>query len=178
MRPASPCISLLPSRTDASHDLGVRRHASPASSSLVSSVAGVWDGVLYFDGGESGVAFSLLQNALAPTVASTSRAPSSSAAARDTVVGHVAFAASDDAVAAPVHILEASATTYVALVGPYHDAGFDAPVVMVLEGRRSGDRMWGNFRVRPSAPNEPAPDAGGRAIDGCFVAVKAMRAAA
>jgi hypothetical protein len=47
-----------------------------------------------------------------------------------------------------VKLLEASRSTFVALVGPYYDPDEDADVVTVLEGRRVADDLQGTFTTR------------------------------
>ena len=156
MCPKLPITGLRSTKSAHARDL-VGRHASNVPLPL-SDFAGVWEGALYRDGSAVGLPFSLLQS----VVADASRGGGG--------VGRVAFAGRDDSVAADVTLLAASAATYVALVGPYYDAAFDAQVVMLLDARRSGDRMTGSFRVRVVA--------GGGCVDGRFVAVKSRRAAA
>lgn len=132
----------------------------------VSGMAGVWDGALYPNDGRAAASFSLLQSVSADA-----------ARGAGGVIGRVAFPGRDDSVAADVRLLEASATTYVALVGPYYDAAADAQVMLLLEARRSGDRMWGTYRVRRTT------ESGGRVadercVDGRFVAVRSRHVAA
>jgi len=156
MCPALPAAVLLSTHAEPARERTGRRLAA-AVPQVVSGFAGVWNGVLYRDEHEAGVPFSLLQNVVVD-------------ARSGGAVGHVAFATNRDSVAAEVRLLEASATTYVALVGPYYDADAGAQVVALLEARRAGDRMWGSYQVRAVE--------GGYCVGGSFVAVKARRAAA
>lgn len=168
MRPALPVVLLPTGATTPAHEPARRQPAAYVAPSLALSFAGVWDGALYADESGASVAFSLMQNGAGPQPRSAS---ADDGAAQNPIVGRAAFAGRDDAVAAAVRLLEASATTYVALVGPYYDAAADAQVVTLLDGRRSGERMWGTFRTRPVA-------GGAAAVEGRFVAVKTLRAAA
>lgn len=156
MCPTLPITNLRSTRSQHARDSHGRRAAVMVPLPL-SGFAGVWEGALYRDGSAVGLPFSLLQSVVADASGSGG-------------VGHVAFPGRDDSVAADVTLLEASATTYVALVGPYYDATLDAQVVMLLDARRAGDRMTGTYRVRVVA--------GGHCVDGHFVAVKSRRAAA
>ena len=155
MCPTLPITTVRPWQSTRARELHGRRAATVPRP--ISDFAGVWEGALYPDGSAAGLPFSLLQSVVVD-------------ASGGGGVGRVAFPGRDDSVAADVTLLEASATTYVALVGPYYDASFDAQVVMLLDARRSGERMVGSFRVRVVA--------GGRCVDGRFVAVKSRRAAA
>lgn len=119
---------------------------------VMARLAGVWNGTLYHADAAGGTPFSLLQE---DTVDGA-------------VVGRLAFTGTRMRVA-DVQLLEASATTYVALVGPYYDPAADAQMVTVLEGRTAGDRLYGTYRVQPVT--------GGRATEGRFVAMKSQRAA-
>ena len=156
MCPSLPLSVLRSTFAAPTRELPARRSAL-AVPQLVASFAGVWEGTLYPDGSDEGAPFSLLHGVALD-------------ASRGGVIGHVAFPGRDDSVAADVRLLEASATTYVALVGPYYDAAVNAQVVTLLEARRVGDRMTGSYRVRPVA--------GGRCVDGHFVAMRSRRAAA
>ena len=156
MRSTIPLAHLLsacaaPSRYAAQAAYAARRAASSRVPQALANLAGIWHGRLLGDGAGGGTPFSLLQGD-----------------ADDAgVVAQVAFAG---AATAPVQLLEASATTYVALVGPYRDARSGREVVTVLEGRRVGDRLHGTYRAQPLS--------GGPATVGRFVAHRSCLAAA
>ena len=120
----------------------------------VANLAGSWEGTLYLTDADIGIRFALVQGGTADDPAA---------------VGQLAFAGGEEAPAA-VQLLEASATTYVALVGPYIDPVTAMETVTVLEGRVTGDRLYGTYRARAVS--------GGHAIEGRFVAVRSQRAAA
>ena len=86
-----------------------------------------------------------------------------------TVVGRLAF---NGSVIAPaeVKLIEATDSSYVALVGPYFDPAADADVVSRIEGRVDGDKLEGTFYTQPVA--------GGRVTKGKVLAVRAHAPAA
>ena len=131
----------------------VRLDVCPAPP-VMRGLSGLWQGTVFRAGESAGTPFSLLQEA-------DDRSP-------DGVVGRLAFTGADDA-PANVQLLEASATTFVALVGPYRDPASNAEVVTVLEARRAGDRLYGTYRAHPTT--------GGRVTDGHFVATRTALAA-
>lgn len=120
---------------------------------VVANLSGLWKGTLFGAGDDAETPFSLHQER---------------ERAEGAVVGQLAFTGSQ-AAPANVQLLEASATTYVALVGPYYDPKSNAEMVTVLEARTTGDRLYGTYSVRPLS--------GGRAAQGRFVAVRSARAA-
>ena len=140
-----------------SHDSASLRGAGRASPcpapQVMANLSGLWQGTLFRAGDEAETPFSLHQE----------RERTEGA-----VVGQLAFSGSE-AAPANVQLLEASATTYVALVGPYYDPTSNAEMVTVLEARTTGDRLYGTYSVRPVT--------GGRAAQGRFVAVRSARAA-
>ena len=120
---------------------------------VVANLAGLWEGTLFSADADIGIPFSLRHDDTAEGAA----------------VGQLAFTGR---VSGPAddHLLEASATTYVALVGPYYDPAAAEEVVTVLEGRTAGDRLYGTYCARPVS--------GAHATEGRFVAVRSRRAAA
>jgi hypothetical protein len=81
-----------------------------------------------------------------------------------TVVGRLAFSGSVIA-PAEVKLVEATDSSYVALVGPYFDPALDADVIARIEGRVDGDKLQGTFYTQPIA--------GGRVTKGKVLAVRA-----
>jgi hypothetical protein len=133
------------------HD-GGRPTMCPAPQA-VEGLTGTWTGTLVLSGEGTGIPFSLQQGGCA---------------AEGDAAGRLDFTGTAGA-RVEVQLLEASATTYVALVGPYQDPATNAELVTVLEARRAGDRLYGTYRVRPVD--------GGRATEGRFEAVRSERAA-
>jgi hypothetical protein len=120
----------------------------------IEGLSGVWSGTLFLGGNEEGTPFSLRQG---------------DEQCEGPVVGRLAFTGTK-VPPADVQLLEASATTYVALVGPYYDPASNAQMLTLLEARKAGDRLYGTYRVRPVA--------GGRTREGRFVATKSAALAA
>ena len=118
---------------------------------VMDDLSGVWTGTLVLSGENEGTPFSLQQGGCAT---------------EGGVTGRLDFTGTQGA-PAEVKLLEASATTYVALVGPYQDPATNAELLTVLEARRAGDRMYGTYRVRPVT--------GGRATEGRFEAIRTER---
>ena len=110
----------------------------PARSSLVhkpaimAEMAGLWRG--QFMDAESSVStpFTLIRDASVDA----------------SVAGRFLFFTSRDVPPTGVKLLEASQTTFVALIGPYYDPAENAEVVTLLEGRRDGDRLLGKYNTR------------------------------
>lgn len=132
---------------------GAERVDTCPAPQVMRSLSGLWQGTLFRSGEEGKTPFSLLQEG---------------DRARSAVVGRLAFTGTQVA-PADVQLLEASATTYVALVGPYYDPTSNAEMVTVLEARRAGDRLYGTYRARPVT--------GGRSTEGHFVALRSPLAA-
>ena len=132
--------------------LAIQLATCPAPA-VMATLAGLWNGKLFLAGEEEGTPFSLLQDGCA---------------SEGEAVGRLAFTGTE-ATPAEIQLLEASATTYVALVGPYHDPASNAEMLTVLEARRAGNRLYGTYRARPVR--------GGRATEGRFVAVRSDLAA-
>src|SRR5438132_8275967 len=110
-----------PSRTASSH--------KPA---IVSELSGVWKGRLVRSGSDAAVPFTLIRDASVDA----------------TVAGRFLFFSTRNVPPTGVRLLEASQSTFVALVGPYYDPDENADVVTVLEGLRSGDGLQGTFNTR------------------------------
>lgn len=129
------------------------RPAMCATPQVIEGLSGTWTGTLVGSGEREGTPFSLQQGGCD---------------AGGDATGRLAFPGAEVA-PAEVQLLEASATTWVALVGPYQDPATNAELVTVLEARRAGDRLYGTYRVRPVG--------GGRATEGRFEAVRSELAA-
>jgi hypothetical protein len=99
--------------------------------SAVAALAGTWRGETIDEAGNK-EAFTLLRDA------------SSDAS----VVGRFLFFATRDVSPTGVKLLEASESSFVALVGPYYDPRENAEVVTVFEGSRRGTAMHGTFYTR------------------------------
>ena len=151
MRPNVPLAIRLATHAVKFRDGG--RQAMCPTPQVIDDLSGIWTGTLVLSGEEGGTPFSLQQGGCA---------------AEGDVAGRLDFTGAAGAAAA-VQLLEASATTYVALVGPYQDPATNAELVTVLEARRAGDRLYGTYRVRPLT--------GGRATEGRFEAVRSKLAA-
>lgn len=152
MRPTAPfAIQLVDRETTYVRDGG--QGAMCPAAQVMASLSGLWSGTLFVTGEDEGTPFSLHQGGCAT---------------EGDVVGRLAFTGTQRA-PAEVQLLEASATTYVALVGPYHDPASNAQMLTVLEARRTGDRLYGTYRVRPVM--------GGRTTEGRFVAIRSGLAA-
>jgi len=64
------------------------------------------------------------------------------------VVGRFLFFMTKDVPPTGVKLLEASQSTFVAMVGPYFDPREDGDVVTVFEGRRDEGKISGKFNTR------------------------------
>jgi len=122
---------------------------------VMSNLSGLWKGTLISAADDAETPFSLHQE---------------KEQTEGAVIGRLAFAGPQPA-SADVQLLEASATTYVALVGPYYDPASNAEMVTVLEARTNGDRLYGTYSVRPSI-------GGRRTAQGRFVATRSSSSAA
>jgi hypothetical protein len=151
MRPNVPLAIRLATHAVKIHD-GARSAMCPTPQ-VIDGLSGIWTGTLVLSGEKEGTPFSLQQGGCA---------------VEGDAAGRLDFTDAAGA-AAEVQLLEASATTYVALVGPYQDPATNAELVTVLEARRAGDRLYGTYRVRPVT--------GGRATEGRFEAVRSELAA-
>ena len=120
-------------------------------SDVAASLEGTWYGTV--DANDSVGAFSLTQLG----------------SIDGTVVGRLAFSGSVIA-PAEVKLVEATDSSYVALVGPYFDPAAETDVVARIEGRVDGDKLEGTFYAQPVA--------GGRMTKGKLLAVRAHAPAA
>ena len=64
------------------------------------------------------------------------------------VVGRFLFFMTKDVPPTGVKLLEASQSTFVALIGPYFDPRENGDVVTVFEGRRDDTRISGKFNTK------------------------------
>lgn len=99
---------------------------------IVSGLAGVWRGHLMAADGDVSIPFTLIRDASVDA----------------SVVGRFLFFMTKDIPPTGVKLLEASQTTFVALVGPYFDPRENGDVVTVFEGRRVDGKISGKFNTR------------------------------
>jgi hypothetical protein len=99
---------------------------------IMSALSGLWRGHLMAAGGDVSVPFTLIRDASVDAA----------------VVGRFLFFMTKDVSPTGVKLLEASQSTFVALIGPYFDPRESAEVVTVFEGRRVDDKIWGKFNTR------------------------------
>src|SRR2546430_1228447 len=98
---------------------------------LVSELGGVWKGRLMRGDGKAATPFTLIRDASVDAA----------------VAGRFLFFSTKDIPPTGVKLLEASQSTFVAMIGPYYDPEEDADVVTVLEGRRVGLDLQGTFNT-------------------------------
>ena len=113
--------------------------------SVASAVAGLWSGTVYESEADPGSPFTLVQVRRAD----------------GTLGGQMAFAGARIPLA-DVMVIEATADSYVALVGPYRSALASGDVVARIEASRVGDTLTGTLYARSVN--------GGRAYRGRFTA--------
>lgn len=99
---------------------------------IMSALSGMWRGHLMASDGDVSVPFTLIRDASVDA----------------SVVGRFLFFMTKDVPPTGVKLLEASQSTFVALVGPYFDPRENADVVTVFEGRRVENRISGKFNTR------------------------------
>lgn len=99
---------------------------------IMSALSGVWRGQLMAAGRDVSTPFTLIRDASVDA----------------SVVGRFLFFMTKDVPPTGVKLLEASHSTFVAMVGPYFDPQENADVVTVLEGRREDNRITGKFNTR------------------------------
>ena len=99
---------------------------------IMSALAGVWRGHLMAADGDVSVPFTLIRDASVDA----------------SVVGRFLFFMTKDVPPTGVKLLEASQTTFVAMIGPYFDPQENADVVTVFEGRRVDSKISGKFNTR------------------------------
>ena len=107
----------------------------PARSSrppIMSALSGLWRGHLMAADDNVSVPFTLIRDASIDA----------------SVVGRFLFFATKDVPPTGVKLLEASQSTFVALVGPYFDPNENGEVVTVFEGRREDGKISGKFNTR------------------------------
>jgi len=99
---------------------------------IMSALSGLWRGHLMAADDNVSVPFTLIRDASVDS----------------SVVGRFLFFTTKDVPPTGVKLLEASQSTFVALVGPYFDPGENADVVTVFEGRRDDSKISGKFNTR------------------------------
>jgi hypothetical protein len=108
------------------------RSAIPLKPAIMQALSGVWRGQLMASDADVSVPFTLIRDASADAA----------------VVGRFLFFSTRDVPPTGVKLLEASYSTFVAMVGPYFDPAQDAEVVTILEGRRVDNRLTGKFNTK------------------------------
>ena len=99
---------------------------------IMSALSGVWRGQLMAADENVSVPFTLIRDASVDA----------------SVVGRFLFFMTKDVPPTGVKLLEASQSTFVALVGPYFDPHENGEVVTVFEGRRVDNKISGKFNTR------------------------------
>ena len=117
---------------------------------IMQALSGLWRGQLMASDAEVSTPFTLIRDASADA----------------SVVGRFLFFSTRDVPPTGVKLLEASQSTFVALVGPYFDPAEDAEVFTIFEGRRVDYRISGRFTTRLARGRRPARS-------GRFVATRA-----
>ena len=99
---------------------------------IMSALSGLWRGHLMAADDNVSVPFTLIRDASIDA----------------SVVGRFLFFTTKDVPPTGVKLLEASQSTFVALVGPYFDPNENGVVVTVFEGRRDDGKISGKFNTR------------------------------
>ena len=99
---------------------------------IMAALSGFWRGQLMASGDDVSTPFTLIRDASIDA----------------SVVGRFLFFMTKDVPPTGVKLLEASYSTFVAMVGPYFDPKENAEVVTVLEGRRVDNRIAGKFNTK------------------------------
>ena len=99
---------------------------------IMSALSGVWRGHLMGADDDVSVPFTLIRDASVDA----------------SVVGRFLFFMTKDVPPTGVKLLEASQSTFVAMVGPYFDPRENNDVVTVFEGRRVDGKISGKFNTR------------------------------
>ena len=99
---------------------------------IMSALAGVWRGHLMAADDAVSVPFTLIRDASVDA----------------SVVGRFLFFMTKEIPPTGVKLLEASQSTFVAMIGPYFDPRENADVVTVFEGRRIDSKISGKFNTR------------------------------
>jgi hypothetical protein len=144
MRSLSP-LFLIVAVSCARPSLDLATTPARPDSSVASAVTGLWSGTVYESEADPGSPFTLVQVRRAD----------------GTLGGQMAFAGARIPLA-DVTVIEATADTYVALVGPYRSELASSDVVARIEASRDGDTLTGTLYARPVK--------GGRAYKGRFTA--------
>ena len=99
---------------------------------IMSALSGIWRGHLMAADEDVSTPFTLIRDASVDA----------------SVVGRFLFFMTKDIPATGVKLLEASQSTFVAMVGPYYDPRENCEVVTVFEGRRVDGKISGKFNTR------------------------------
>ena len=99
---------------------------------IMSALSGIWRGHLMAADEDVSTPFTLIRDASVDA----------------SVVGRFLFFMTKDIPATGVKLLEASQSTFVAMVGPYYDPRENGEVVTVFEGRRVDGKISGKFNTR------------------------------
>ena len=99
---------------------------------IVRDLAGTWRGQMLATDADVSTPFTLLRDTSADSA----------------VIGRFLFFSTPQVAPTGVRLLEASYSTFVAMIGPYYDPAERADVVTVLEGRRQDSRLSGTFTTR------------------------------
>jgi len=99
---------------------------------IMAALSGMWRGQLMAADEDVSVPFTLIRDASIDA----------------SVVGRFLFFMTKDVPPTGVKLLEASQSTFVALIGPYFDPREDADVVTVFEGRRDDTKISGKFNTK------------------------------
>lgn len=117
------------------------REKPQAVASTASRYAGDWVGRSAQSASDTGVPF----------------ASHMTAGAEGTLSGTVAFTAPDSAAVA-LRLIEASDSTIVFEIGPYHSPAANADAITRFEGRLAGDSLWGSYVTLPTVGGGVVPD--------------------
>ena len=99
---------------------------------IMSALSGVWRGHLMATDEDVSIPFTLIRDASVDA----------------SVVGRFLFFMTKDVPPTGMKLLEASQSTFVAMVGPYFDPRENADVVTVFEGRRIDGKISGKFNTK------------------------------
>ena len=99
---------------------------------IVRDLSGTWRGQMLATDADVSTPFTLLRDTSADSA----------------VIGRFLFFSTPQVAPTGVRLLEASYSTFVAMIGPYYDPAERADVVTVLEGRRQDSRLSGTFTTR------------------------------
>ena len=99
---------------------------------IMAALSGMWRGQLMATDEDVSVPFTLIRDASIDA----------------SVVGRFLFFMTKDVPPTGVKLLEASQSTFVALIGPYFDPRENADVVTVFEGRRDDTKISGKFNTK------------------------------